>query len=65
MRATARVGMSHYDRFCDLSKLHQMRFNFAKLDADATNLDLMVDPSQAFDAAVRKPARQIARTVET
>jgi hypothetical protein len=38
--------------------------DLAGLDPEAADLQLTVGPAQEFDVAVRKPAREIARSVE-
>ena len=42
----------------------QRRLDVTQLDPEAPNLDLMIDPAQAFDRAVRQSAGQVAGLVE-
>ena len=44
--------------------LAQHGFNLAELDAEAAELDLVVDASQVFDVAVGQPAHEVAGLVE-
>src|SRR5215208_7261511 len=44
--------------------LREHRFNLAELDAKTADLDLIVNPSEKLDVAVRKIASQIAGLVE-
>ena len=44
--------------------LGQHTFNFAQLDAEAAQLDLMVDTAQILQPAIRQPTRQIAGAVD-
>ncbi|KAA8559964.1 hypothetical protein FX985_06347 [Pseudomonas extremaustralis] len=44
--------------------LHQLRFNFAQLDAQAAQLDLMIEAAQVFEHAVGPLAHAVAGTVQ-
>src|SRR5262249_49735375 len=45
--------------------LAQDRFNLAQLDPETPDLDLMVEPAQKLDVAIRQIAGQVARSVQT
>src|SRR5262245_7872453 len=47
----------------DPGMLIEPGFNLAQFDAEATDLDLRVDPAQVLNVAVVQPTRQIARLV--
>ena len=42
----------------------ERRFDLAELDAEAADLDLVVDAAEVLAAAVREPADEIAGAVE-
>ena len=43
----------------------QLRFDLAKLDAEAADLDLLIVAAQVLDSAVRPPAAQVPRLVQS
>src|SRR5439155_19602987 len=45
--------------------LTQPRLDLAQLDPKAAQLDLVIDPPQELDIAIRQPARQVARFIES
>ena len=48
----------------DSGVLAQGRLDLAQLDAEAADLDLVIDAPEILDVAVRVPTRQIASAVE-
>ena len=44
--------------------LAQDRFNFPQLNAEPTNLDLIVNSAEKFDAGIRQKAHEIACSVQ-
>ena len=42
----------------------QRRFDFSQLDAETAQLDLMIDPAEVFELAVRQFANAVARAVD-
>ncbi|OEZ48753.1 hypothetical protein DUGA6_63200 [Duganella sp. HH105] len=54
----------HHHRFAHLRLRQQLRLDFAQFDAEAANLDLMVDPAKIFQFALIVPAYQVARAVQ-
>src|SRR5205814_884584 len=47
----------------DLAVLIEPGFNLTQFDAEATDLDLCIDPAQILNVAILQPTRQIARLV--
>ncbi|MNS84006.1 hypothetical protein D3C72_1178140 [compost metagenome] len=52
------------DRVLDARMLAKPGFDGSEFDAEAAQLDLIVDPSQIFDLSVRQPTCQIACPVQ-
>ena len=59
-----RVGPGGHRGVADAVQRSQRRLDLAQLDADAADLDLVVEPLQADDVAVRQEAGQVAGPVE-
>jgi hypothetical protein len=59
-----RVGAGHDGRLAHGRVPQQRRLDLPELDPEAADLDLVVDPAQAFQAAVGPPAGQVAGAVE-
>ena len=51
-------------RLLDGGMFFQQGFDFSQLDAEATDLDLVVHAAEAFEGAVRRPAREVAGSIE-
>src|SRR6185295_15740827 len=51
-------------RLCDVRVRREQCLDFAGLDAEAANLDLLVAASEKLDARIGKEAREIASLVE-
>ena len=53
------------DRCLPYSRIFQkLFFNFSRFDAVASNLHLEIPPPDELDAAIRKPAAEVARAVK-
>ncbi len=59
-----RVGSCDGDGGLNLGMGVEGVFDFAELDAVSADLDLVVDPSQAFESAVGPPSCEVAGAVE-
>ncbi len=59
-----RILARQHHRFAHAVLRRQRRFDFAQLDAQATQLDLVVEPAQVLDLPVGQVARQVARLVQ-
>src|SRR5206468_919343 len=55
---------SDHDRICDLRVAGERRLDLAKLDAEAANLDLMVDPAEELHGTIGAIACQVAGAVD-
>ncbi|EZP44837.1 hypothetical protein BW39_06020 [Delftia sp. RIT313] len=62
-RAARALGGDH-DGLAHSGPGQQLGLDFAQLDAQAAHLDLVVQPAQVFDLALRIPAHQIPRAVQ-
>ncbi len=62
--AAEAVHRQHH-RFTHLWMLEQLRFDFAELDAETTDLHLVVDTADVLDHPVAAQAREVAGTVQT
>ena len=60
-----RVLARYDDRRADSGELDQHRLDFLELDAEAPNLDLMVQAAQELQVTVRQVAAEVAGAVET
>src|SRR4051812_18593795 len=54
------------DRALTDSRLpRERRLDLADLDAEATNLDLLIDPPEVLDLAARSPSREISGAIQS
>ena len=59
------IFASDYDCLAHRRMISQSRFNLAQLDAEAANLNLIIDTPDELDLACRPIANQVARLVKT
>ena len=62
--AVAAVVAHHHRSLLHVGVGQQRRLDLAEFDAEAADLDLMVEPAEVVERAVGAPARQIAGAVE-
>src|SRR6266536_5080857 len=60
-----RILANKHHRMPNCGMLCQRGFDFAQLNAEAANLDLMVNASQVFDVSIGQEPRQVSGFVET
>ena len=59
------IGSRHHHGLANSGVAGQGALDLPQLDAVAADLDLMVDAAEVFEIAVRPPAGEVARAVET
>src|SRR5437868_2172187 len=61
--AAAATVASNDDGFADIRMTAQHRFDLAQLNAEAANLDLLIDAAKKFDTAIFEQSAYIARLI--
>src|SRR5579872_7399269 len=58
-------AVHHQKRILDFSMRFECRFNFAQLNAETSDLYLIVIPAYELDIAIRAPSHQITSSIQT
>ena len=58
------VAARHDHRLAHRGMGRERRLDLSQLDAEAADLDLMIEPAEVVEAAVRQPADEVSRAVE-